>query len=543
MKPSIAKIRGFFDRSHRDESGAVALLCLAAVLALMMVAWIIVDAHKSTKDKIMLQGAADTAAFSHASVEARSMNMIAYSNISKRSIVGIHSLYPSFFAAYTVWLAGKVADCLKIPPNLGACATAIYNAPTWISEFIGDHVKYSGDPITPYIEAAAEGLTDIVGTISGLKDGLDELGFGIDLSPLGSGNSENAHLSDIRALDNYQHYMLHITPWWAFTEHLSRGWRNGASAVASFPPPPGRVTIGLSAIQNVIDKINTALSLFGIQTIDLTTFHGNDNLPISKASWGSGFLSPPPAVNWMCQMVTGYSNCGLSLDSLGSYSLSSLKSMGNESYIVEHIANTIRHKQESGVDAANGFVMATGPTLFFATVGLLYSDSVFGETAFPYEIDGGSGGEWLKRTSNMVFAYHNDPSRFDEDRQKYGFLSREYTHAAGLIDDLMYKSSGYWTMAKSEITFNGSGFPPDVWHPSWTARMRPVHLPGEFSDAGFQMNDAYMQTLPYLALSAQVASVTSSGALDAILNSLRDMAMMHIYTSAMGDSTSGGIAK
>ncbi len=533
MIPSLTRIRGVFKGGHRDDSGAVAMLCLAAVLALMLIAWVILDVQKSTRDKVMLQGAADTAAFSHAAVEARTMNMISYANIAKRSVVGIHSLYPGMFFAYTLWLAGQAADCFKIWPNPSACIKFFANAPQWAREFLDDHVKYSGSPTNPYVGGVFQTIQDVVGWITD-KVGID---FGIDMtSGMSGGNSDSAYGKDVQALDNYQSYMRHITPWWAWSEQLSRAWRNGASTAASFPPPPGDITVTLSSVQNLINTINGVLAAFGASTIDLTVYHGNDNLPVSKSSYSWH--------NWLCQMFMGAQDCGLS-DLSGFSGASSLATLGNESFILEHILNAALHYKNSSKGAKSGMVMAVGPTVGFATVGIQYSRLAFGEYADPHTIDTGlinDEADWLEHTSNLVFAYSNDPKRMNEDRAKLSVPSQEYELSGSIVDELMYGASGYWTMSKSEITFNGQGWNPDMWHPSWTARMRPVHLPDEFEDAGYNMNVAYNQALPYLALSAQVASVNGNP-VNSILNSIRDFAMMELSSAAMGPSTIEGVAK
>lgn len=532
MKPSIARIRSFFDQTHRDDSGAVALLCLAAVLALMLVAWMILDVQTSTRDKVMLQGAADTAAFSHASVEARSMNMISYANIAKRSVVGIHSLYPSMMAAYLSYIAVQAGICIaSYGTKFDACLKA--GAHGWLAgdELLGDHTKFSGNPLAPYLDAGLNAVMDV----------LDFIGLDIDTGSLSSGNVANAHAKDLQALDNYQHYMLHVTPWWAWSEQLSRGWRNGATTVASFPPPPGDITVTLSAVEDIINQINPVLAALGAPEIDLDAYHGNDNLPITKQGYTTS--------NWLCQMFMGLPSC--SLGDLSNMSLSDLSTSFNESYIVEHLANVAVHEMESdigdvwiGGGEARAAVLLLGPTFFFVTVGLQFTEQSVGDQASPYVIDTGTitdEAAWLEHTSNLVFAYSNDPTRMDEARAKYSVPSEEYELSGNIVDELIYGSSGYWTMSKSEITYNGGGI-PDMWHPSWTARMRPVHLPGEFEDADYNMNTAYNQALPYLALSAQVASI-NGGAVDSIVNSIRDFALMEASTAAMGPSTAEGIAK
>jgi hypothetical protein len=175
------------------------------------------------------------------------------------------------------------------------------------------------------------------------------------------------------------------------------------------------------------------------------------------------------------------------------------------------------------------------------TAGMLHSSNVFDETDDPWELDARDEATWLKRTSNLAIAYLNDPDKMDADRTKFEVTPSDYQHTAGFVDEQLYSSSGMWTMSKSEITYIGDD--PDMWHPSWTARMRPVHLPGEFEDGGFTMFDAYAQVVPYLALSAQVASIQGSSSVDAFLASIRDIVRLGLASAAMGPSTASGIAK
>ncbi|MFW5965988.1 MAG: Tad domain-containing protein [Persicimonas sp.] len=536
MKVSVKKVRSFFYQSPNNEKGAVVLLCLAAVMILALIAWVMVDAQKASQDKVMLQGAADTAAYSHSAVEARSMNMISFANVAKRSIVGIHSMYPGMFFVYTIWLIYQATGCIPVPyppfvRDPEKCARAIYNAPMWIKEFTKDHTTYSGNPAKPYLMAGERAIQRLVDLINSYTP------FNVSTGTSGAdGFTKTAYGRDIKALDNYQRYTDDITPWWAWSEQLSRGWRNGASSVASFPPPPGDVNQTMSAVQGLIQKINDILSMVGSSGIDWTVHRGNDNLPVEK--------TPYQEEDWLCRMVLNLDSCGLS-----SLSWDTITS-GDVPYLAEHVANTLYHRMESERGAKKWINVVGGTTLGFATVGLAYSRAAFGEASHPWGIDSdttGSEGEWLKHTSNLVFAYQNDPDRMaeDGDRKKYDMLPRDYEHGGlgGIIDEELYAASGYWTVSKSEITFDGEGVSPDVWHPSWTARMRPVNLPGELDDSDLNMNIAYNEALPHLALTAQLASMEGGGTTDAVLSSLRDFAVMEASTAAMGNSTVSGFGK
>ena len=110
-----------------------------------------------------------------------------------------------------------------------------------------------------------------------------------------------------------------------------------------------------------------------------------------------------------------------------------------------------------------------------------------------------SEADYLFDTSHLVFSYGVRPDRFGDQRQKFMFMSKEYNHTLGVIDEFQYTSSGVWSMARAEISYQDGGT-PEPFHPSWTARMRPVALPGEWEEAGFDLNQAYHDSMGYMAL-------------------------------------------
>ena len=66
------RIPNFLDRLHRDEGGAILLFSLAAIITIMMMAWTVFDAGTGARQKLELQAAADTAAYSNVAAKARS---------------------------------------------------------------------------------------------------------------------------------------------------------------------------------------------------------------------------------------------------------------------------------------------------------------------------------------------------------------------------------------------------------------------------------------------------------------------------------------
>src|SRR5690554_6489313 len=110
MRLSV-KIQDLVQRWHRDESGAIVLLCLAACLFLFMVGLLMYDTGQVARDKVDVQMAADTAAYSQASVQARAMNSIAFANVGKRTITGIRNMYYTQFSHYFSWYRGQCKRC------------------------------------------------------------------------------------------------------------------------------------------------------------------------------------------------------------------------------------------------------------------------------------------------------------------------------------------------------------------------------------------------------------------------------------------------
>lgn len=83
-----------------DQSGAVGMLVLAATLIVFMMALVIYDTGNVARDNMEVQAAADTAAWSQTSIEARSMNMMAFTNVAKRVTFGMTSYYQALTLSY-----------------------------------------------------------------------------------------------------------------------------------------------------------------------------------------------------------------------------------------------------------------------------------------------------------------------------------------------------------------------------------------------------------------------------------------------------------
>ncbi len=226
---------------HKSQSGAVALACLAALMIIFMSALILYDAGQIARDKIDVQNAADTSAYSASALKARTMNMIAYTNVAKRSVVGMHNIYWGAYQAYIEWWAGRCSSCG--PFNPGACIDCIINAPLVIVETVTDTLKYLIDTFGQYA-------------------------------------------ADIAALEAYQVYMSALTPWWSWSEATVRAARNGGTVASTFPPPPGLL------LTKIIDWVSMGMQLLGLGK-PYNHSYEVDGMPTTKLSFAAAGMCAP----------------------------------------------------------------------------------------------------------------------------------------------------------------------------------------------------------------------------------------------------------
>ncbi len=448
-------VRGGLAGFHRDEGGAIVLLGLVAILILLLLSWVLYDSGQITRNKLDVQAAADTAAYSQAAVKARSMNMLAYANIAKRTVVGIHSEYASLWKAYRDWYITQVPqwtiDCQN--GDQQACQDLKLNTEIVDKESTHDFRNFQAH------------LTD------------------------------QFYLQDLIAIDNYQRYTQALTPWWGWSEAVLRAARNGATMAASFPAPHGKA-VGAPILNTIT---NSVISKVGWSPMVRYTGH-RDMLPVTVSTY----------------------------DDMAKYGMGS-----NLSFMkYEYPANLKIYKDNSEGGATNPAVIAAAATLFHERVRL--AGSMFGEHGKPWRLfHTSTPARWTTWTSNLVLTYRRDKELFGTMRDKFRVPKQDYK----LSDPGKYHIQGYWGMARGEISFHGDT--PDLWHPSWTARLRPVALPGEFDQSGVEMSAVYHDILPYLALSGIVITGDSSVA----RNSMDDLVYMERANRALGPSTVEGIAK
>jgi hypothetical protein len=238
FKNSIAKLRSTLARAHNDEGGAMALACLAACLILFMIVLVLYDTGKATRDKIKNQTASDAATYSQAAIKARTMNMVMYTNISKRHIAAAQLAYFSAYAAYAAWIAQRCSKCNWYRPQ--ACWDCTANGALLASE--------TGIPFL--LESDTAKLW-----------------------------TRGKYANVLGEIDKYQKYMITITPWWAYMEGMTTGTRNGASVVTSFPPLPDKALTGIP------DLVGQALTIIRGSGLYTQTYR-KDQMPLKKQSDG-----------------------------------------------------------------------------------------------------------------------------------------------------------------------------------------------------------------------------------------------------------------
>ncbi len=450
-----------FAAAEGDEEGAVLLICLAAILILLLMGWLVMDGIFLTHDKTESQASADSAAFSQASVKARSMNMMAFSNIGKRSIFGVHAVYESMFEAYTEWYFRLVQECELDPDN---CDEEMLerNTELYWTEHDNDYQTY--------------------------------------------GANEGYYLGDLRALDNYQEYLTSITPWWGWSEAVLRAQRNGATLATSFPPPRG-VPRGshTSLVNPVMAQAGGSVS-FNIVT-------RLDRLPVKRDT------------TFWDDVIAGHLELG-------------------STWEWEHQMNVELHRERSQYGARKTEVIERGAT-HLMTHGLDRTYRDLGTYGSPWRIQNfDSEADWMFSTSNLVLTYHNQPAYFGALRDKYDVPGGDYEEAdSSGLQARLYRPGGYWGMARSEISFQAERA-PDLWLPAWTARMRPVSLPREFRERGYDFNGIYHLVLDHLVLSGWMHGEFSRGE---IANPdgefFDDLVYFERVSRAMGQSTIEGVAR
>lgn len=463
-------------QAHRDERGAIVLLLLAAFLIVFMTALVVYDTGQSARDKMDAQIGADTAAFSQAAIKSRGMNMIAYANVAKRTFYAFSMMYSAAYLGMIAAASHYSSKCTPHPATWPMCLKALEG---WamVAVEAGEFVAKNRTTLGIFADAYAAAEVDY--------------------------------------LDEYSKYMNGITPWWAWSEALTRGLRNGTTITGSWPPPPGEAA-GINALWVKVNKY--AEMFLGENMHALYPSAGaKDGLPIEKKEGGlqgiaaHGFLCASTAVS------------------------------------TEHLWMWGEHYVRSEGFAKDQQAILAG--ILATPLGCFAASSTLGDAVLPFEIaDGASGSaldigdgmtdpRWTQATSNIVLSYKMDPDRWSNegDRQRYMYMSDEY-----LEETAIAKGGGYFALTRSEIVYSGGiissavgnlqgmlgntgpvgaefgGFlgalrdvfdQPNMWAARWTARMRPMQLPGEEEMPRFDA--MVLDMLPYMILTTPIAYANS----------------------------------
>ena len=469
----VDKITQRVEALDGDEEGAVLMLMLAGVLICFMTALVVYDAGVASHDKMSTQVAADTSAFSASVVKARTMNMVSVANTNKRVLYGVATTYNAAFGGLILAGAAFAAQCF---PGLSprGCINAARAAVQITMETI---------------EFGATNLWHLTKTTR----------------------------SEVAALDKYQEYMIAITPWWAWVEGAMRARVNNATFAATWPPP-GDASSAIDKVRNVAPGLSAVLS---------SSSGAIDALPLKRRDQIDGFG------------LASLSYCfqySISLDHLMTYAEHFMKSNGR--LVVNQTAEAI----------AGYAVSLITLVPCYAAFGML-SDKVF-----DYQIDSGPGDEWLRDTGSISFAYKAKAGRNSASgaRRKYNYMEQDYNAGVRALTS----NEGQFALASSEIVYKDQGifgtglnFPgvpsppssgsgsappsggtPEMWNPSWTARLRPVALPGEGfgnTSSGDPVGIANMaiDVLPYIALAGAIGLLDDDVSITSLIQDMLTFAL------------------
>jgi hypothetical protein len=435
-------------------------MAMASCLILILVALVVYDTGKVARDKVDAQMAADTAAYSQASVKARSMNMVAFANVGKRSVVGLHNLYWAMMGTYTIWWESQCSRCCCgiFCGCLTECLNCAGNAPVVALETILDWREFQGLPVAP----------------------MDPNSFPA-LSAVSPGLSGNDYADQVEQLNDFQKYLRDMTPWWGWAEALIRGARNGSHLTSSFPPLD-------STASTIANWIQQALSFQGISLSNATG--RRDALPVQDQN-DSGNLSLESV---RARMEGCLAPNGFNISTPGS--------------ALEFVANFQHHRNRS---ASRPIIASQGPREVaglglvqvpvncwaMATIGAAINHPLSDNMApFVYSNSMDGSAEDLMARSNIVISYIHSPENLTLLRQNYAFTSKDYE----TTNVLLAGGTGSFAMSRSEIVFPSANRPfqllPNsngvwLWHPGWTAKLRPVAFPGEFQTLGFGTNEMF----------------------------------------------------
>lgn len=513
MERLKARILGRLGRLDGDQSGAVALVCLAALLVIFMMGMVYYDSVVATSEKIHVQTATDASTFSETAVRARTMNMIAMTNVGKRMTIGNVTAYINIkqwitaikqytWAIAAICVAVTGGGCAAIAGQLIAGVSQVEWMETRDSNKIfrkrkRRKIKILGIPLPKklprWLEWAAPDYSGIGDAIDGIMSLGGNMPFRIpgwlrkamdaavslpnDIWKRWDAQALIYHFygPELRAFDNYQRYMENVTPYWSWTEGVIKGLTNRAPVTVSYPHP-------------------------------FSEPHQRA-LPIERANWSEQCDRAHDRDKWyifadvvLKQLGTVISGGG----GEGGFSKGSLLSDAARYGSILLAALGMAAIGKEVVAPVDLFAPRTfHETCLDITSKLLRKASSADKAGqprllkrYPTEAD------WLMDTSTITFGMRPNGDKMKNDggaRQRYGFLSMDY-------NSLQPRAGATWTLSRGEIVHKTDN--PNMWAPEWSARIRPVALSGEFEEysaSNFNMRKAFNESLRYITYVSTVA--------------------------------------
>jgi len=147
--------------TRRYQTGQMTVYVLVMLFAVAAAVYFVYDAYNISNEKTRLQATADAAAYSVASVEARNLNLQAYSN---RAMIANHVAVAQAvtLVSWTRWLHNTTRNInlvTKWIPYLGQAMTAIERV-----------LDQSASVIEQAMRLAVTGLDGVIGLLSSLQD-------------------------------------------------------------------------------------------------------------------------------------------------------------------------------------------------------------------------------------------------------------------------------------------------------------------------------------------------------------------------------------
>jgi hypothetical protein len=510
LRNVLERLRAF----HREESGAVIMMCLAAFMILVMVSLVMYDAGQVSFNKVNAQTGADVAGYSQAATKARSMNMIAFGNISKRSLVGLHNMYWAMYETWIAWTASRCSTCGFWHPI--ACAECVYNGVMIVIEGLMDWFYFNGLPIIPKI------------------------------LPMLYSASTLAFEAQVSQINWWQIYMTDFTPWWAWAEASVRGMRNGASLIGTYPPLATPLTV-------VTDWVDMAVTAFGGTPSGGTSWL-YDQLPIANWDKIIAFPSQNASSVWK-PFVLGFYNphAGCLAPTWGF-------NVVTPTSFIEYMMNWVHHKNRSD----GGFGPVDGPA--DAAAGWGFGAQILGGFCLlrvnaistpslwmnmgPFNLRADTNSpRHMSMKSNIVFSYKHSPDVKNVLRENFNIIGQQYANNGR---SAVEESSGSWALSRSEIVFPEGLKPrgsPNIgmhdtwmWHTGWTGKLRPVALPGEQTALNYDLENMLVDVSPFLWLSRNTLGFLSSPGFDGNAADA-DVAALQKALFAMDEPSLDGLSK